>query len=330
MFKNRKKNTYVDIYPIYDKSILESNNISEIRSLPFRLTLEINIDGEKLYSSPELKSKYIEIMNNEEKTKPIISTLEKLVDNNLITPCWMNKNLFQLIKFKLFSNYAISGILGFYIKKYHRIFLLMDNNVDMSLKKIWNLGKASDYWLSSLTLHEGIHMFSMTVKKRFLQFFQPELDSWYTFYFQNVFQLKVVPEIMKGIRELYTFFYTQFENNNNVEPNKYFNVVSKLLDINFRKLSQFDSNTFEQRTRDYLTFSVIALNDVNKLDSLVKTRKYDHIFKPFYMAYKKSFNMSNVNSFCFQELWYPSEVIAIMSESKYLKSKIYSAFKKIK
>jgi len=302
-------------------TITISNNqspLTELFSLPFNSKPVANFGGEKLYSSDELPNKYLEAMSKQDKTKPIIDTLEELVGKGLIVPCWMSKGVFNLLKHKVFGG-SNKHIMGFYSPQFHKIYLLMDNNI--------TFGFASDKVLANLTLHEGCHMASATMKSSFISTFKSELTSYYSQMFQSMFGFNnsINP---KDIKVVYEFLFKKFEHDESGSVLGFLKQYNEVLHRTMAKYSS-DRSQFEMILKDLITFIAIYLKgDVGPLIQAIPS--YQHIFKPLYAGYKDGLGAKDIDTICIQELLIPSEVICIYSEFSKKLSSVHSAFKKIK
>lgn len=299
---------------VWDKN----SPLHELFSLPISSEPVANIGGQKLYSSPSLPPKYAKAMEEQPRTKAISKEITSLMEAGKIVPCWLSKGIYRLIKHKVFGE-SERHIMGFYTPEHHKIFILMDNNI--------SFGFASNLQLANLTLHEGMHMASASMKKSFLSHFRSELTSYYMEMYKEMFAIEK-PINPKEIQDIYTFIYLEFEMNTSGSVlnfiKKYF---AKLRDT----FSKYTSNKseFEQKLRDMITFMTIYLKgDVGAL--IASIPQYRHIVLPMYNAYSKGLGAKRVNSICIQELMIPSEVICIYSEFSKNLGKIHSAFKKIK
>ena len=295
---------------------MNQNNIQEIFTLPIN-TVEIgDLDGFKLYTSESLIKKYIGAMKEYHRTSDIGNEIEKMVMEYKINPCWMNNNIFKLLVHK-----AVGGVnkmtMGFFTPEHKKIFLLIDNNV--------SFGFASDSRLAQLTLHEGMHFAATTMKIEYASYFKKELDLFYTEYFRKLFNIDNKENISKEAHNVWMFAFEKSELNYTNDVSEFLKNNEKCIRDNFEK---FKTPHFNDIVKDYS--SLIYLYFKGGLDILIPNmNRYVYIIRPLYEAYSKVFKTNSVNSFCIQELFYPSEVICIASEFIKDLGKIQGAFKKI-
>ncbi len=292
-----------------------SKELNEFFGMPVKSTLEAKLDGIPLYSSPELKKKYIEVISKQKSTTSITKDIIKLVEKRMITPVWLNKNILHLIGYKLFAPGGIKSIAGFFTPTLNRIFLLIDNNT--------NFGFTNDEQLALLTRHEAMHLFSNKKNKLFFKYFYSELHSYYKNYFSLLFDLK--GNFDKEIDSIIKFIYKKFEENmiNLDNPTKEILEYVTYLHA-LKKYSKLEKEIFDTTVKDFISCISLFLNDMNAF--LNKMRRYSNILRPMYRAYRDSFGKVPTKTICIQELIYPSEVISILSELK-SDSKINNVFK---
>lgn len=297
---------------------MAEKDIQEIFALPVGLRHVANVDGIPLYSSKSLKIKYVEAMAKVKTTKPVASSLFKLVEKGEIIPCWLSKGVFRLTAFKVFAPAGIKAIKGFFYPPSGKVYLLIDNNMV--------LGFSSNKFLATLTLHEGMHMFAKKHPSKFLSLFGDDLTKFYSSLFDKVFQLegKKVKEIDSIIKFLFKRMEGTIAKVSNPNPLlvQYYNILEKTL----RPYSSLDDNDFKKILTAYIVISKIYLKDI---DMFLKVQnKFAMILSPMYEVYKRQFKAKRTGTICIQELFYPSEVIAVLSEVR-PSSKVHQAFRSI-
>lgn len=312
---------YLDEVEQKAKDYLESEtskaqHVSELWALPIGAKSVINFSGEKLYSSPKLKYKYLKAMGKTARTKPYISSLEKLISRKKVIPCWMSKGLFGFTFYKIFAPAGTKSIMGFYSPKDDMIAILMDNNT--------TFGFASNNWLSKLTTHELLHLSASKLKGNYLTIFKDELTIYYSKLFEGIFKTKNLPD--KVTQKIYTWVFNNFELKDTGLKSftlKYYD----MLDENLSEYTKLDKDMFEQTLLDYITVARYLEN----IDGYIYggMQRYRHIIAPMYKAYKSITGTSRLSTLCIQELVYPSEVICCWSEYAKNISKAHSTIKKV-
>ena len=304
---------------------MSDNNIQldELFALPINTYKAANIGGTYLYSSDSLKRKYVDAMKKYDRTKGIGNKIEKLVEKKVITPCWLSSGIFRLLKHKMVSG-DNKSIMGFYSPKIHKIYLLMDNNI--------SFGYAANSKLAQLTIHEGLHMAAMDMKMAFLSHFKDEYYRYYTALYGDYFKLHYKANYKKEVEKICYFLFKESEFKPNGSVMGFLKKYYSLLNDSFRKYVDKESGiNFDQRLRDLITICTVYLKgDMPQLIKVIPN--YKHVFRSLYTAYEISFGVkaSIIESFCFQELMYPSEVICIYSEYTRKQTKIHAALKQIK
>lgn len=293
----------------------------ELFALPFSTYEVANLDGWKLYSSDSLKRKFCESMEKMSKTNPISDGIRKLVYKNTIVPCWINKGIFRLLLFKVFASKGSKGTLGFYTPKEDQIYLLIDNNI--------SFGFASNYKLAVLTVHESMHMAATHMKSGYVTLFSREIVAYYAAMIKQIF--KITDNIDKEASVLMKFLFAKFEfrSVSSAYVKTFTKMYSILLVKLFRNKSKLGVEEFDKNVMDYTEFIRLYFRDINQF--IQSLRKYPNITRGLKVGYENGLKVRNDISLCIQELFFPSEIIAIYSElcSKGQMSKIYRAFHSI-
>lgn len=286
----------------------------ELFALPIAPTLVASLHGMELYSSESLRNKYINSMYNISKVKPVASDIERLINIEKIIPCWINKGIFRLGIFKKLASRSEQGIAAFFSMTSKQIFILMDNNIS------W--GFAKDKVLADLMLHELMHMASDKFKTKFVSMFWDEFVKYYTALFEEIF--KTQGNINEEVKLIIRFLFKNFEygHHNSGTLTKYLGLVNQC----FRKKSILDEQEFNSVLTDFYHYISLYFKDINALYS--NLRKFSHIYRGLTEGYLRGLNMKNDQSFCGQEFFYPSEVIAMYIE--FYKGSLSKPFNAIK
>ena len=157
---------------------MSETQLQELFAIPINTKVAATLDGMPLYSSTGLKKRYLQAMAKSGRTKPVYSTIAKLVEKDLLIPCFLSKNLYNLAKFKVFAPSGYKAIHGFYATDVKKIFLFIDNTI--------SYGFASNNHLARLTIHEGVHMAAK--KGNFINTFKTELIKYYRILFDRMFR----------------------------------------------------------------------------------------------------------------------------------------------
>lgn len=290
-------------------------NINEFFTLPGDLKSIGKIAGGDVYSSKTLNDKYLEIIKTNEITKNIYNEIEKLVNQKRIVPCFASKGLISFITHKLsFYNHSFERIAGFYLPQKNKIFIFIDNNMNI-------LFKGSDDSIARVTIHEIVHMSATTNSEYFWELFKDDLQKFYEVYYSKLFKLNNIEQNIKDIiSKLINIFYFEYEKGSNISLSQIFSLLQE-----FKPYSQLDEERFNNLCNLYciaiLTFSK------NNNDFLDKYTKFLDIIRPIKETYNELYGeISNV--IFYQEIATPSEVICISLEVR-ITDKIRSVVRSI-
>jgi len=304
------------------------DNILEFFSIPINLE-EINVFGSvKMYTSDNLKRKYIEAISQIKKSVPISESITKMVDEGVIIPCYMRKGIIQYIISKMgFFEKAITEdelfkrevkySAALYEPTSNKVLVLIDNNLHF-------LTYVSNDDLASFTIHESMHMFAHRKPEKFMSNFKNILNDFYHLLFSRVFSLKKGQEIQKRCSEILDFL---FQSEIRLKFNKsFFNQYEKLL-RSLIEFSKLDKKEFLSRLHLFLTAIYIYSKSQNTF--INNSDKFLPILGTVNLVYDTIFGEHVVSNIPIQELMFPSEVISISSELKSNLNKIYSAFRQL-
>lgn len=277
--------------------------VEELFAPPVNASIAFQLDGDKYYTSKNLKLKFVEAITSADKTKSMSPKIMKLVQQGKIVPVWLNPNILKMAIFKKYSmNWAKKSLLGFYTKANDMVVMVIDNNSSV-------FGLSKDNELSKILVHELIHMASKKMKKQFLSTFKKELDSYYKEAFRRIFVLdpKKEKEWSKDVEKIYTFIFNEWELKRKMKISKYKDLINK----SFKDYTLLNEDQFNEKLALY--FVVVRTFFINADSFFNNINYYRAIIGPLYHAYEKI--MPKVPpTMCIQELFFPSEVIAIYSE----------------
>lgn len=300
----------------------EENNphLNEIFVVPIGLEVVAKIDGQKLYGSEKLNSKFLLALSKSGRVTDSLEKVRDLIRRKQIIPCFMGKSLFGFITRKVFSPKASKAIVAFYEPvKTKKIYVLLDNNVNF-------LTYTSNSLMTILTIHELMHMFADRKPGAFLSVFKSELVGYYKNVWKTIFSLNEKRLNDKDVEKIAWFLFRKFERDMGKVTNKDLLEYYKLLDSSFSTITTLDRKQFENQLKSYIVILKLFLTDFTSFYNV--SRKFAHILGPLYMSYKTTFNIKNLNTLAIQELLYPSEIVAIISEHGF-KTKVNKAIKQI-
>lgn len=290
--------------------------LQELFALPIAPYPIAQYESQTLYTSSYLKSAFLNSIKYTSKTKQIYAIIEALVKKELIIPCWMNKGVFSSLWYKIKTSPGTKDILGFYEPNIKVVFLLIDNNTNA-------IGYASNDVMADLIVHESVHMVAGRTKLKFLSFFKPELEQFYSTMFKKTFALSEYP---KNVFSIVSYLFTNFELQTDNISNSLRAGLSKLLG-SFRNYTTITNSEFNNRIDQYI---IAAFKIFTDPDGYVrKINNYSPVVDPIYETYKEVFGFQEISTknLCVQELILPSEVISVSSEMKAVPPKVYSCLK---
>lgn len=287
---------------------MKSQNLNEFLSIPTGLELIADIDDLQLYSSDSLKEKFIKELSENKISKNSSDLLSKLVYGEKLFPCWTQKSFLGNLFFKVFAH---ENILGLYVPSFNKIFIVMNANIN-------SFGFSDNDMLAKVSIHECCHMSAANSKSNFLKLWEDELTTYYTSFFKILFQI-VDPELLKKLpaiaKAFYTDIYNSFEHSTNFQNSS---GKAKLWSKIFSKYSpELISNS--KRSAEELNSIVDILNlfaraffeNINYL--IQNYQKFKVIWIPLFLSYKSLKIPTIPQTMPCQELFYPSEVICVLS-----------------
>ena len=286
-------------------------DLTELFVLPIGLKKIDSIDGIKLYTSDNLKEKYLQIIQTE--NSELEKEINSLVNKNVIIPCFMNRGLLRFIGYKL-SGYSPNKYISAFIEK-KKIYILIDNNVNI-------LSKTNDLELTKTTVHECVHYVSQESPNSFLNIFNDELNSFYSELYFEMFRLSNKIDSL----EIVKFIFNNFELEERRDLSQKFIELYRILQNTFREKSLLDSIEFEKILTEYISTARIFILSPEAFMKIYKTKI--NILRKIAISYKKAFGLKIVNV-PGQELVYPSEPISVFLENNLKNTKIIQMFKKI-
>ena len=292
--------------------------LNELFALPIGLEPKVKIDGETYYGSESLNIKFFKSLVIGEATRPYYKELRKMIDIGLIVPVFATKGLIKFLAKKI-TTVDSPHILGMFVPRYGKIFILIDNNIGF-------IGIGSDNEISKVTIHELVHYMSWKNQLRFWNVFKLDLIRFYGAYFKRILQLEkegYEQDLEKVVKMLYLRVEASFlgiQKKKEISFNTIVNYISKL------KKYSGDPKYASIMLRKY--YKAIYLYAHNTTAFVNQYQDFYDLLKPLHESYLEVFKEVPGGVFYIQELIFPSEVIAIASESSdYMQKKIKSILK---
>ena len=286
------------------KQIHES--LQEIFVMPTGLKMVAKISGMPLYGSDKLNEKYLKALSKSGRTKPYINKLKTFVDKRVIVPCFLTKGIPRFYSWKLFGPSSIKSIAGFYEPiKTKKVYILISNNANM-------FGHVSNNFLAKLTIHELMHRTAYKMKLAFISTFKSELADFYKELWSQIFSInkrKLKPAI---VIPMIGFLFKNLELKTSTITTSDLNNQFLMLRKSLLPLTEMAEGDFDRQLSSYIEVQQLFIKNIQTFFQL--KGDYEHITFPIYNSYKRAFGIRNMSTVCIQELFYPSEVMAIYSE----------------
>jgi len=288
--------------------------LNEMFALPIGLRVVAKIEGQDHFGSDTLNKSFIEAMKESQSSKKVYDIIEKLVNNQTITPVFSNKGMIKYLRKKLLQQEKYETALGVFYDNEKKIYIFIDNNTNI-------FSYIDNDHLAKLTIHEMIHLYSSLNKNKFTKVFEPELLKYYTSLFELIFRIN--SKASKTVKEIFNFMFYDIERGGHgINLKKLYN---KLLDL--KKYSNLDKKIIESKASNYA--ETVYNYYTNNLEKIYDNADTINVYKSAIFAYKKAFGFYPTNKGCLQELVIPSEVICTISTYN-PGDKIYSALRELK
>lgn len=282
---------------------MSDKKLQELFSTPTGLSPALTIEGTTFYSSKKLKDSFIVAFGKSSKGKHVYPEISKLVQKDIVIPCYKSKNILSFIKHKLTQS-PDKYILAFYNLKEKRVVVIIDNSIS-----IW--GTSSNNELISTTLHECMHLAAGRNLPKFIQVFKPYLQAYYSAFFKNYFSLKEVSD--KKIDEVIKFL-SKYEKHGPGYANKDLPNYFKFLYSLFGSVTELNDRNFQVRLTNYIV--AIKLFIVSMPTLFKNKSKFAMLFTSLDEAYREAFGKKNQYTTPIQETLSLSEVACVLAEMK--------------
>lgn len=284
----------------------QSTNLQqEVFILPTGLKEVARLDDSPLYGSDHLNEKFLKALSKQDKTKGSLNKVESLINKRMLIPCFLDKGILHFIGWRIFGPSSIKSIAGFFNPEDERIFILISNDANI-------FTYVSNHFLANLTVHELSHRAAFLDANKFYHTFRQELIDFYKHLFCELFKIDKKKLDDKIVFNIIKFMFQNIE----MEPGQVSShaliLYSQLIRMQLKGLSDLKHDNFLVVADDYIQIIGIFLKDLNGFFNAID--QYEHILVPIYRAYKQSLGIRNASTVCIQELIYPSEVIALLSE----------------
>ena len=268
--------------------------------------------GEKsIYTNDEIKRKFIETISSQDTFKPILDTVIKLIELDIVIPANIKHGLLDKIIYLFSRNkkrFAQSNFsMAFFDRESGKIFCLVEN-IDNA--NYWNKSEL----LSLILLHEFQHMTATFFPTSFIRLHGKSLITYYKRFYELFFRVDV-PD--KNVYKIVNWIHNKLETpagratltNNSIT--EYHNLMWNMLRPSYTNISQLEVDLHR-----FFKVLVIYLRSYSDYAKALESKDIDciSIYLSLRDAYKSLKIMNRIDSLCIQELLAPSEVICIESE----------------
>jgi len=291
--------------------------MQELFAPPIGLEEEIEIQGQKFYSSDKLKEKFLLAFKKSSRGKPVYPQVENLVQKKFLMPCFQTKGVLKFITKKLSGNRENKYTLAFYHIPTKKVIVLIDNSMSI-------FGTAANDELAATTMHECMHLVAGRSLTKFLRIFYRELHDYYEAVLTDFFELENVKS--NDIADFLKFI-SKFETKGPMYANSKLNNYFAFIKKTFSDKTKLDEKEFNERLVKYIVALKLFLVSP---DALVKSaRNFVMVFRSLNRGYEVAFGEKNTYTFPIQELMSMSEVACVLSEMKPTHPAIKKLFKAI-
>jgi hypothetical protein len=291
-------------------------HLNEFLSIPTGLELIADIDNFPLYTSDSLKEKFDKELSVNPITKNNSDLLSRLISNDKLIPCWTTKSIAGNVLQKI-ADSKNKIILGVFVPRFNKIFIIMTGNINM-------FGFTNNKLIANTTNRLCCRMAGFNSKVNFLNIWEKELTIYYTRFFRLLLNVKkeFEPQLSIIAKEFYTDTYNNFEHivdiTKDVKKNVKKNVETweKIVIKHTSKIPFNKTNFKDEKSYNLAIDSIDHLGalGIYGLDVVISYYHfYEIAWRPLILAYKSLKISRDLKSIVYQELLYPSEVIAILS-----------------
>ena len=264
--------------------------------IPFSVKEIVKLHDYSVYSSEKLKSSFIDIVAKNKLISPVRGPISNLINDDVIVPGFMSKNIIKLLLHKKFANGYKKTLMGIYHPESHKIYILMDNNVNL-------FSWVSDKNVSQILLHEVMHYACRQDQNKFFNIFKDMFASYYSKFFEIYAGIQIESNSAKRIAK---FLISNFENTkqHNVNLKVYYEFMKK-------ELSVFGKKRAEGIAMDVASaFGLYMKNNALFVTTINNNKQMNKMFYALIDAYKE-IGIVDPDTTAAQELMWPSEIAAI-------------------
>jgi hypothetical protein len=284
-------------------------DINELFALPTNTRQVTVIDGVAFYTSDSLIKATLKTLEKAGASSNYYPQLEKMIQNEIIIPCFLTKGIFSWVKRKVFKiNVQMNDAFAMYYRPHKKVYIFMDNSMTS-----W--GTAKNEEVAETVVHECMHLVAHLKPSGFYKAFNPYFVKYYSEVFHLLFGVKQ-REITRDTAEIVKFMRKEF--NSNRQVNKILTDYAKLLEEKFGKKTPLDEEKFKKHVLGYIVsckFGLIANITGNAQPLYQSFSKNREVFASLHYAYNGAFGKrAPSNSLQYQEMFDLTEVSSVYAE----------------
>jgi hypothetical protein len=285
---------------------MTDEKLNELWVLPTNAKVLLRIDGKTpVYTSKSLRESFIKALAKHPVLKQHIGLMAKLVNKKILNPAWQNKGFLSVLKRSIRTPKRDKITVAFYVPRTGKIFIIIDNNTN------WFLHYPNKL-LTNTTIHEFCHKFSHEKAVSFWSMYKEELTKFYVGFFRSLFSIPIEKDITKLCEKYARLLLVMFEQKT---------TRVKTLGLAFGRMKRFIkaigkhsplANIDDLIDKHFqLIFEIFKATNTERLLNAIKSNL--GIVVHLYKSYSKM-GLPEVTNLCFQELFYPSEVVCVLSQ----------------
>ena len=279
--------------------------LSELKIYPKNVERIKDSSGFKIYTSNELKEKFIESIHNSDMANEL-KDIDLLVSKGIVVPVFTTKGFIRFIMNKRprFSYDLSIHVLGSHNKITKKIYIYIDNNSDIS-------GKSDDNKLARIVVHELMHFYANIYQQNYLKLFMDDLVKYYKY----VFDILMNENYSKNLFKKFIIgLFSNFERKNEISLKEFKKYLIDMLD------AETSDKKLLKKTADYIIRSFSLRNTAPYY--VYRHRDLRKIPLTFQDAYHNVFGLNIKEGGFLQEIIITSEVIAKLAGNLLLQDKV--------
>jgi hypothetical protein len=292
-------------------ALLNKQLRSALSSVGYKSVEVGEVGGDAIYTSQEIKQKFISSVSDQDTFKPIMESVIRLIDLDVIIPVQVRPGLLKRIIYQFFKEkkkFAQSSFcMAFFQFNSGKIFVLVENIENI---QYWKKSEA----LSLILLHEFQHMTAAFFPTSFMKLHSKPFATYYKRFIKLFFNVDLTD---RDSYKLANWIHIETETNKGQSSSvdhfleSYHNLLWTILKPNTNDVSLLKKNL-----HDYLTTLLLYYQNPSMYLKAVAGRNKSawKMYTSLKESYKSLKIVHRVDSLCIQEIVFPSEIICVESE----------------